>query len=812
MSRIVKELKATRNVAGGSEPSRADTKTTEDYIAILKVKLTEQKKELENRTDAINAVQRNFESLSDIYSDERGRVERSHKNVTELEQKNNILVRELQQLESIKLELHKQTQEFSDFKTQSATTQSDLQRVISTSTETIHDLQSQYNKTSQKNRSLLQYKEDIINCTQLVYELENVSKTLSNGTKLMYHSVGKKSPLLTSLRRDTNDEKELDEALPLSSRMIALKDGLQSVCGSVENFNAVTHDLIEEKNTADSKIKKNESRISLLLSDQEGFQCEIEKLQSQLRSQQLQGSKTQTDLSNSVRSMSSIVDNKDHEITNLISELHSIKSTVKEISNTTTTSSPTGCADQLKSISNFISSTSTATELIRLCLHKNSLSTPTCSDMREYANVMITEFDNVVADRFMIKCNLESTISELRNLNETCSDIIAERTRLEDLLVSKDENICTIRQQLALLSNSRETLQHKIEELEKSNSNQLAANSNASDSLRNARLEMTTLKDKISSLEMQQKTDHVNISNSLSKNKQMHLSIEELKAASTEELLKAKTANSDLLSQLSTLRESQHHHQSLQQDYTVAVENLRIAEERIKSILVDKTSIESRLERELENSQNQLNKISSYAGEKQRELSDDIKQKNSKISKLETENQKLLKELEVVKKNEDLMRKLESQEKQNEILSKTVSDMKLRDTEVTACLSELQLVQSETQIAIKKLLAAEEASESCMSCSSCLEIMSDPTICHPCGHVFCSSCIQQKKPKESTHWCPECSEYSVERTTSMRFMNELVGRFTYRKQVLSDLQSALDVAVVRRHSLIEHNSLEIPKS
>lgn len=54
--------------------------------------------------------------------------------------------------------------------------------------------------------------------------------------------------------------------------------------------------------------------------------------------------------------------------------------------------------------------------------------------------------------------------------------------------------------------------------------------------------------------------------------------------------------------------------------------------------------------------------------------------------------------------------------------------------------NQLRQLHSQSITTVKKILAAEEACESGYSCQSCLELMRDPVVLAPCGHGFCRTC------------------------------------------------------------------------
>eukprot|EP00906_Rhabdomonas_costata_P007616 RCo010912 len=75
MARAVRDAKAmmeSQRAVAAADPNRQ----ADHLVDVLKGKLLKQKEELENRTDSINAIQRNFEQLSRLYSGEKSEFEK----------------------------------------------------------------------------------------------------------------------------------------------------------------------------------------------------------------------------------------------------------------------------------------------------------------------------------------------------------------------------------------------------------------------------------------------------------------------------------------------------------------------------------------------------------------------------------------------------------------------------------------------------------------------------------------------------------------------------------------------------------------
>ena len=117
----------------------------------------------------------------------------------------------------------------------------------------------------------------------------------------------------------------------------------------------------------------------------------------------------------------------------------------------------------------------------------------------------------------------------------------------------------------------------------------------------------------------------------------------------------------------------------------------------------------------------------------------------------------------------------------------------------------LRTLQEETCKTVKKLLTAEKSCESGYSCQQCLQLLKDPIVCGPCGHVYCRKCFEDSNKSSGRSIatagaggggkplrCTECDMNSVTMVVPAHSLDLLSGKFQYRCQVLSDLSSLLD--------------------
>ncbi|ORC85889.1 uncharacterized protein TM35_000322040 [Trypanosoma theileri] len=116
---------------------------------------------------------------------------------------------------------------------------------------------------------------------------------------------------------------------------------------------------------------------------------------------------------------------------------------------------------------------------------------------------------------------------------------------------------------------------------------------------------------------------------------------------------------------------------------------------------------------------------------------------------------------------------------------------------------ERQQQQQVALAAIKRLISAEEASESAFSCGQCFQLCRRPVTCVPCGHTFCESCLQQHPQNKKrtagnsnsnvcSYYCPECRATTCNALLRVRALESLSGNFGFRRKEVEELRRALE--------------------
>ncbi|EAN94295.1 hypothetical protein C3747_50g149 [Trypanosoma cruzi] len=98
---------------------------------------------------------------------------------------------------------------------------------------------------------------------------------------------------------------------------------------------------------------------------------------------------------------------------------------------------------------------------------------------------------------------------------------------------------------------------------------------------------------------------------------------------------------------------------------------------------------------------------------------------------------------------------------------------------------------------MQKLMTVEEAAESAYSCGICLQVCRNPLTCVPCGHTFCEFCLlNHPRNRISTgntaQYCPECGLATCNMVVRVRALETLSGNFSFRKKGTKELQRVLE--------------------
>jgi hypothetical protein len=91
----------------------------------------------------------------------------------------------------------------------------------------------------------------------------------------------------------------------------------------------------------------------------------------------------------------------------------------------------------------------------------------------------------------------------------------------------------------------------------------------------------------------------------------------------------------------------------------------------------------------------------------------------------------------------------------------------------------------ELKSVVARLVHAEAALEGPCTCLSCLNVLSSPLLCAPCGHTVCAACLT------SAGGCPECDGSPVHRAVANHAIEAVCSKLEYRRMALASIQGLL---------------------
>lgn len=146
--------------------------------------------------------------------------------------------------------------------------------------------------------------------------------------------------------------------------------------------------------------------------------------------------------------------------------------------------------------------------------------------------------------------------------------------------------------------------------------------------------------------------------------------------------------------------------------------------------------------------------------EKDLELEQEVtKKRHEEINSLIKENAKYKGELDEIRKAFGNMQEIEARIKVAEV----------KEEKIFGLLNQLdQIFKSE---------------ESNLSCYTCMNMMTDPTVMVPCGHSYCKKCITPGLTE-----CPQC-EKRFTSTAPMKILQDLCTKFVYKRDALSTFKN-----------------------
>ena len=193
------------------------------------------------------------------------------------------------------------------------------------------------------------------------------------------------------------------------------------------------------------------------------------------------------------------------------------------------------------------------------------------------------------------------------------------------------------------------------------------------------------------------------------------------------------------------------------------------------------------------------------------ELEENLKNRDFSISELNETIQKREKELKEkdeaiaieIEKEKTIWRELNSTNSQ---LLTTISNLNADNSKLrqeimdNKSLYEGQIIREQQMIenvnknqkylqaTIEKLIKAEEATVSSLTCTHCFQLYEDPCLLVPCSHTYCSKCWNTIRDESNGYpcSCPECSD-TVKAVVRVGVLDGLTKKSSYRKEQLQSV-------------------------
>eukprot|EP01063_Lacrimia_lanifica_P009284 TRINITY_DN16284_c0_g3_i1.p1 TRINITY_DN16284_c0_g3~~TRINITY_DN16284_c0_g3_i1.p1 ORF type:complete len:957 (+),score=287.80 TRINITY_DN16284_c0_g3_i1:97-2967(+) len=908
-----------------AHPGKSQTMDTAQYITVLKQRLDEQKKELEDRTVAINSVQRNFESLSEIYSSEKNSLHANARRAQELEQelrrlKADVASNYIPKKEYVAVEM--ELKQVKDAAQNDLVTKEEALRVAS---EKLRGREVEVRKLTAKLKALEGAQTDtrgaLSDTESAVYDCENSLKALLDlldvSTSTLYADAAPpmKAPHRTSsgrliqttsrtsaggpvglnapsgftvpvFKRDTNDWEAL-KCLPVSSRVLAVAEmmGKLTQAASLPSVFAFCSDILQESRKDVQEVWAERTRlgedfdalrakyasleVAVLEVDAEkanasrALQAQ-RAVQAELTAALAEQTEKAKELESALKAARRNVEEKAHDAvvlaeerdkalreTNALREEHralweeyqgsrdlyrsseeeflrrmhekeeSLQREVKVLQNchkaelaAMQRAGATNAGDLSRKQDELDKLLCQREELERLqaeVTRKTEEDKARLAEELDVARSMAFDFkqaletekerekarehdfeglkrqyllqvDGAEGDRRRLEDAVER-LTVLLNKAQDESDALKQRLAAaagnsSAAVVELERQVGVREKQVASVRNALDRAAVERAEAEKAWDMRLAdaAHEKAAveDSLAASELAGAALQGRVDDLEAETESLRREVKELEESTSRNASEIEAELAAKVKECRMMEDDHASLLASLEQERQSVAH---LRQSLAAAEEEVLGADRKRAQVV---TGLEARL--------------------------DDLKARNEEVEAALTAK---LNEVKTLRKNSvadanahaELAKLRASLEEERQ----HAADTKRKQEEVDGVLADLKLVQAETAKTLRKLLASEEASESAYTCLSCFNIMKDPHLCTPCGHTFCGGCMDKAAKKRTgargESYCLECEEHCVVEATPLKALDQLIGRYTYRKQVLHDLENALVATTGRRQSL-----------
>jgi chromosome segregation ATPase len=733
-------------------------------------KLEELQIEIQQKDITIAALQRNYDGISKIYKEEKGKSSEWVEKLAYFEKENSILKSKIQTFESQK---HKAMQDLEK-------TQEELLKLLK-GHEELRSVKNENNNL----KVLLEKKkkecDEFINKTES-YKLESESFRKS---KIELESVIKK------IRQDLdsiNNEKYnlLKEFEEYKSNNLLLENKYAETLNQLDYFQSEldrkkSNDLNNEQQIAALKQQIAADRAELGLNrNKYSESCAIiQSLQDQL---DLKNSK----MSNSEKSMTDTIKDLHQQLNTSNSELKSLKNKLLELE-TRENFLKSELLSKSQDLENWKKEAKSLTENLDQVLSSSQKKSQQLEqeikseseikkkiyEEKKHVEILLSlkegEYKQYLEDK-------ERSLSDCKNRIEffakSLENYQLENKKLRDdlgnmnllyssahtsLQAALDDNKL-LKDSTSVLSAQIKDLKAKLSEEEASKSKYKDINEEVSDQIKSYKKKIEDLTQDLGSLTSTNSLLTAQIENLIKENSDHSKSI-------SDKLLELTNTNKEISNLAKKIESLETENKSLALSKTIAQTDLEKLQKLISSLNIEISGLKESLKKEKDNNNKFYIQISSKDLEISNIQQNLLIEKSNYKSAVE-DNNNLVKRLQDIKEERDKLKLCEAE------AEKKTKALKEREKSLSKGLDRLE--------------NGLNSLETNLSCYSCFNPLENAVLCIPCGHISCGTCAPKLQDP-----CKEC-EQTVKQKISISLFDGLNGKIVYKKQAIEDMKHILN--------------------
>ena len=737
--------------------------------------------ELQQKEMTLSALQRNYDGISRIYKEEKGKSSEWVEKVSSLEKENAILRSKIQTFESQKqkamqelektqeelMKLLKGYDEVRSIKTEHQTIKTMFEKkkkecdeylskleVAKSETEAlkrvkidlelvIKKIKSDMDNIDKEKAKLLQefeeYKIDNIALENRYAEALNELDKVRNDYSKKNLSESNNEQQIVSLRQQLNSERSELSSIRIKYNEIlviveSLKDQLELKNSKLLNSEKIMADTIKDlsqklliSNTENSKIIKQLENMQNLIIQVNNLQDEIKILNNESNSKNEELEKWKNEAKSLAENLNFVLKNSDSKAKQLEEEIRIETARKKEILNEKEevigllSKKEQEYQKYLEDKEKYLSECKSKIDAFNKNLEMNS------SEYRKLKEELL----NTQQLYAITKKSLQSTLDENQKLKESISALIKEIEIMKQRLIEESESKNQYHNISEDISNEMKALKMKNHILSEEN------------------------------IVLQKENNNLKVQSEIffQENLKIKKNLEE-----KETVLKASFIEiSDYKKNIELLERDNH---SLIEGKTAFELEISRLNKIISNINKELLGIQDTFNKEKDNS----NKVMIQISAKDLEIS-----RIQNMLLMEKSNYKSM-----VEENSSLVRRLQDMRDERD-------KMKNADEETQKKAKLLQERERGIIQVLERLENALNSLETNFSCHSCFNPLENAIVCIPCGHLHCGNC----KPKINEP-CKEC-DHLIKQTVSVSLFDEIYGKIVYKRQAIQDMKHLLNV-------------------